>query len=213
MVQRPPTTRIVLANDLISRNGYEDSDQAPFVSYDQKKHVRRSPSLRWANANNLQLFSCSIDRQDTNTASYFLSQLKFFTTRALQSRDVIDPPIRPLDGSIPRIPVDQHNAIYEPAGLLDFNAVDEESDDDDALWAMQHVTTYWRPHNGDIKILSTTTAENVASLTGCSIYPEPVENRVRLVGGDFHKALDKLQNLEPLLVGRTPLCCVRLFFY
>jgi hypothetical protein len=65
---------------------------------------------------------------------------------------------------------------------------------------MGHVTAYWTPRDGDIKILTTAIAEQVSALTDCSIYPEPLQARIRLVGGNHKAALRKLQNLENRLV-------------
>jgi hypothetical protein len=65
------------------------------------------------------------------------------------------------------------------------------------------MTTHWVPKDGEIRILTTSFAEGIAALTGCSIYPEPLEARVRLVGGDFKAALKKLENIEDLLVSHS----------
>jgi hypothetical protein len=66
---------------------------------------------------------------------------------------------------------------------------------------MQHMTGYWYPKDGNIKILPKTVAEDIAALTDTTLCPEESEGRVRLLGGNFERALSKLRNLEPLLVG------------
>lgn len=159
------------------------------MSYDAKDH----------------LFSCSLDRNDQTTATYFLSQLKFFTSKP-PGDDATEPAFVPLDGSTVRTTTDTHNPSHDPLGLLDLALEDSSSEDEvDPLQGIQHLTAYWKPGHGDIRILSTATAQGIASLTGCSIYPEPREKRVRLVNGNFRAALKKLRNLEPLMVANLNL--------
>lgn len=129
-----------------------------------------------------------------------MGELKFFIDQERKNPQVIEPAIRPLDGALVRKGLDSSSTRLEAPGLLDLDVDDYASDEQDALEALQHMTTYWRPRDGEIKILTTAVAEKVASLTGCSIYPEHANGRVRLVGGDFNKALKKLENLEPRLV-------------
>ena len=148
----------------------------------------------------LQLLSCSLDRiNDTGTAQFLLAQLKIFIDQENKKPQVIEPTIRPLEGALVRTEIDYTNTRHELPGLIDVGASTQHLDND-PLRALQHVTEYWVPKDGEIKILTTSIAENIASLTDCSIYPEPLEGRVRLVGGEFKTALKKLQNLERLLV-------------
>ena len=147
----------------------------------------------------------TLDGQDTTTAPYFLAQLRYFTNQHAGNPVIIEPRIYRINELVASKALNEE--IGQSLGLLDIYDEDDGSDsgDEDALQSMQHLTTYWYPKEGDIKILNTAVAESVASLTGCSIYPEPQESRVRLVNGDFTLALKKLQNIEPLLVSRSRL--------
>lgn len=141
-----------------------------------------------------------MDQEDYNTPPYLLSQLKSFTTNP-PSSDAAEPPFVPLEGSRIRTLVDDHLTSYDASEMLGIEIADSSSEDEnDPLQGIEHLTRYWKPRNGDIGILSTTTALTIASLTGCSLYPETHEKRVRLVNGDFEAALNKLRNLEPLMV-------------
>lgn len=80
----------------------------------------------------------------------------------------------------------------------------EETDDSNyETSSLGHAVTYWTPQDGDVNILTTGIAEQIANLTGCHLFAEPTERRVRLVNGDLKAALTKLQQLEPILV-RSP---------
>lgn len=143
----------------------------------------------------------TIDRIDISTPPYFLAQLKYFTSQAINTEEAREPLFHRLDYIIPRKTLDQ--TIAERAGLLELNDADDansDSDEEDAFKVMKHLTTYWYPECRDISILPTTVAESISALTKCSIYPEKGENRIRLVNGDFQTALRKLQNMEPQLV-------------
>ncbi|RMZ79372.1 hypothetical protein DV738_g3367, partial [Chaetothyriales sp. CBS 135597] len=164
------------------KNGLESQDDAVFVAYDDRTH----------------LFSMTVDRSDTKTAPYFLAQLKVFTDQHVKYGDVLEPRIYHKQEPTPRQPV--HHGTQGVPDLLDLN--DSENSDygeEDALQGMNHVTDYWCPKDGDIKILTTSVAENIASLTRSAVYPEAQASQVRLVGGDFGAALRKLQNMEALL--------------
>ena len=148
----------------------------------------------------LQVLACSIDRSDIGTERFLLDQYKLFVDHERKNPQVIEPAIRPLEGALVRTEIDYANTKHDTAGLLDVTVNSYNLDSNDPLKALEHVTTYWAPRGGNIKILTTAVAEEIAKLTACSIYPESLEGRVRLVGGDFNVALTKLQNLEPLLV-------------
>ncbi|RMZ83529.1 hypothetical protein DV737_g1601, partial [Chaetothyriales sp. CBS 132003] len=164
------------------KNGFESSDQAPFVAYDEKNDV----------------FSMTVDRHDTITAPYFLAQLRMFTDQHVKYLSVIEPRICHKQEPTPRQPF--HQGTEDGPDLLDiYGSENSDSAEEDALQAMNHLTNYWYPRDGDIKILTNSVAESIASLTDSAVYPEPQESRVRLVGGDFNAALRKLQNMEPLL--------------
>ena len=162
-----------------------------------------SESVCYAPSNQtLQLLSCSVDRNDNGTVQSLLTQLKLFVDQEKKKTQVIEPTIRPLEGALVRTEIDYTHTKHELPGLVDIG-VNGNNADSDPLKALEHLTTYWVPEGGEIKILTTSIAENIASITGCSLYPEPLEARVRLVGGDFSDALKKLQNLEPLLVSHS----------
>ena len=147
------------------------------------------------------MLSCAIDRNDTATSQYILAQLKLFIDQERKKPQVYEPTIRPMEGALVRNDINAANTKHEVPGLVDIDVgLDGVHPNNDPLQALQHVTDYWVPRGGEIKILTTSIAEKVAALTGCSIFPEPLEARVRLVGGDFKAALKKLQNLEALLV-------------
>jgi hypothetical protein len=68
---------------------------------------------------------------------------------------------------------------------------------------LQHLTTHWKPQDGDIEILPRMYANEISKLTGTELFAKPAEKRYRLLNGDFHSALRKLSNVEPLLVSQT----------
>lgn len=106
----------------------------------------------------------------------------------------------PVDGIFPY----NYDVDEEPGTqpLLEYDS-DGAADDQDALGSLQHLTTYWKPEDGDIAILPRMYANEISKLTGTNIFARPVEKRYRLLNGDFHRALQKLSNLEPLLVSQT----------
>ncbi|RMD41604.1 hypothetical protein DV735_g3551, partial [Chaetothyriales sp. CBS 134920] len=164
-------------------NGLESEDDAVFVAYDDRTH----------------LFSLTVDRSDTRTAPYFVAQLKVFTDQHVKYPDVFEPRIYHKQEPTPRQPV-HHGTLAGTADLLDLDDTENSDDaEEDVLQAMNHVTSYWCPKDGDIRILTTSVAENIASLTDSAVYPEAQANQVRLVGGDFGAALRKLHNMEALL--------------
>ena len=83
---------------------------------------------------------------------------------------------------------------------------DVDSDGQDALESLQHLTAFWTPRNGDVKILPPLYAQQIMNLTGTSIYFAEAEKRCRLFQGQFLTALEKLQRLEPLLVCVYTIC-------
>ena len=99
--------------------------------------------------------------------------------------------------------VDASGYLNRDAGLIE---IDDDSDDDsteDNSSSGGVPSAYWSPACGNIHILTTETATAIANLTDCMLYKEVQNRRVRLMNGNIHLALEKLQKLEPLLV-RTP---------
>ena len=81
--------------------------------------------------------------------------------------------------------------------------IENASDDEDSTENTSSggvPSLYWSPGCGDIGILSNETAAAIANLTDCMLCKEPEIRRVRLINGNVHAALEKLQRLEVLLV-------------
>ena len=109
----------------------------------------------------------------------------------------LDPKITPLDGALARLAIVQTE--YAPTDLLDILDGEDEVSSKQAFEAMQHNSTHWKPSSGNIKILSREIAESILTQTQTEFIPEPEQNRVRLIHGDFNTAHRKLQNLDPLM--------------
>lgn len=111
--------------------------------------------------------------------------------------------VKPLEGTVTD---DYIRDTRSQDGPLGDWLPDVDSDGQDALESLQHLTAFWTPRNGDIKILPHLYAQQITNLTGTSIYFEEAEQRCRLFHGQFSIALEKLQRLEPLLVRAYLLC-------
>ena len=108
-----------------------------------------------------------------------------------------EPRMRPMQGThMDDFVQDNKSSAADPLNFWS----DDESDGQDALESLQHLTAFWTPRNGDIRILPPLYAEQITLLTGTTIFFEEAEKRCRLFQGDFSLALDKLLRLEPLLV-------------
>lgn len=62
------------------------------------------------------------------------------------------------------------------------------------------VVAEWIPKNGKVDTLSADIANQISQLTGSNILIDASKNKAHLIGGNVNKALQKLQNMEPLLV-------------
>ncbi|ETN37387.1 uncharacterized protein HMPREF1541_08378 [Cyphellophora europaea CBS 101466] len=165
------------------RECYADSsDDAPFMSYDHSHHVFKIEKL---------------DVMDDDTPIDVLRQLQHYTLKQAEENELIDPKLRPLEGFLARLATEYSG--FRAPDLLDIDFDEHDERHEDALGAMQHAFTEWHPVNDNIKILTRAVAESVLALTGTEILPEPTQNQVRLVHGNFDLALQKLKNLEPLL--------------
>jgi hypothetical protein len=123
---------------------------------------------------------------------------KTFIDQERHKAQHLDPTIKALEGSVLRTGLDYSHTQNEEPGLLDISGNNKTAND--PLQALEHLTAYWHPRNGNIDILTTAIAEKLGKVTEYySIYPEKSRGRVRLVGGAFNMALRKLQTLEPLL--------------
>ncbi len=144
-------------------------------------------------------FSAEVDSADDDTLQEMLRGLSAYVDYNASRPPAFDdePRMRPMQGThMDDFVQDNKSSAADP---LNFWA-DDESDGQDALESLQHLTAFWTPRNGDIKILPPLYAEQITLLTGTTIFFEEAEKRCRLFQGDFRLALDKLLRLEPLLV-------------
>lgn len=128
--------------------------------------------------------------------------------------DILDDELlKPIEGTtLPReleaAPTSQ--CVNDDAWLIQ---IDDDSDEDlteDNSSSGGVPSAYWSPACGNINILSTETATAIANLTDCTLYKEAQNRRVLLMNGNIHLALEKLQRIEPLLVGSAgPLAVLR----
>jgi len=146
------------------------------------------------------MFTCTVDRNDTTVTPYFIAKLKAYIDYQQHKEHDFDeePRLQAFEG------IKAQDAILEDEDdgetkLVDLDD-DDELDDVDTMRSMQHVTDFWRPENGDLSILTTGIAAEIASLAQCGLAAEPAEKRVRVYNGDFQMAVRKLKNLEPLIV-------------
>lgn len=146
----------------------------------------------------LQIFKLNgLDLIDDHTPEVFLRQLKLYIEEQSREKNHFDPKICPLEGYLARLATED-TGIRAPE-LISADWSDSEDEQRNPLSAMQHATTEWRPVHGNIKILTRGTAESIVALTKTELLPEPIQNLVRLVNGDFDAALGKLRNLESLM--------------
>lgn len=75
---------------------------------------------------------------------------------------------------------------------------DEESSSNTSSGGVPSV--YWTPENGDISILPDSLAKDLATISECMLYKEADHGRVRLMNGNTVHALQKLKQLEYLMV-------------
>jgi hypothetical protein len=151
----------------------------------------------------VQTFSSEVDMDDNETMAIFLDRLATFIDYH-QSREAgfdEESRIRPIEGTF--IEDFIRDVMSEDNALLEYQS-DDESDDQDALESLKHLTAYWKPRGGDISILPAMYAREISRLTGASLYAEEAEKRYRIYQGNFTLAQQKLVRLEPLLVRSSP---------
>ena len=144
-------------------------------------------------------FSAEVDSADDDTLQEMLRGLSAYVDYNASRPPAFDdePRMRPMQGThMDDFVQDNKSSAADPLNFWS----DDESDGQDALESLQHLTAFWTPRNGDIRILPPLYAEQITLLTGTSIFFEEAEKRCRLFQGDFSLALDKLLRLEPLLV-------------
>jgi hypothetical protein len=147
----------------------------------------------------LKTFSAEVDSADDETLQEMLRGLSAYVDYNASRPPAFDdePRMRPMQGThMDDFIQDNKSSAADPLNFWS----DDESDGQDALESLQHLTAFWAPRNGDIKILPPLYAQQITLLTGTSIFFEEAEKRCRLFQGDFRLALDKLLRLEPLLV-------------
>ncbi|KAK5231122.1 hypothetical protein LTR72_000302 [Exophiala xenobiotica] len=174
-----------LGSDEVIRNlkdSYHDPENAPFVTFE----------------NTCQTFSAEVDSADDETLQEMLRGLSAYVDYNASRPPAFDdePRMRPMQGThMDDFIQDNKSSAADPLNFWS----DDESDGQDALESLQHLTAFWAPRDGDIKILPPLYAQQITLLTGTSIFFEEAEKRCRLFQGDFRLALDKLLRLEPLL--------------
>jgi hypothetical protein len=122
--------------------------------------------------------------------------------------DFVDgsPKIKPLEGTTIQDSYSLEDQGVENRQLInDLDGEDSDSGEDGGPPGakpdgMLSITQYWKPESGNIMILTTGIAQEIAQSTGSSLDPEKDRKRVRIYGGNFNNALSKLMNLEKLLV-------------
>ncbi|EXJ74158.1 uncharacterized protein A1O5_02452 [Cladophialophora psammophila CBS 110553] len=146
----------------------------------------------------IQTFCADVDPDDEDTMPNFLTRMagyiEYHQSNQLGFDD--EPRIRPMEGTVVEDIIPDDSA--DGSVLLQYQS-DAESDDQDALDGLLHVTTYWQPANGNIGILPPMYANDISRLTGSSLFAEEAEKRYRIIQGDFNRAHEKLLRLEPLL--------------
>jgi hypothetical protein len=144
-------------------------------------------------------FSAEVDPKDKETMAHLLTRvsgyIKYYQTHQPGFDD--EPRIYPIEGTVIKDIIPDDGS--DDNGLLEYRS-DDESDNEDPLKSLQHLTAYWRPRNGDLSILLPMYAQEISRLTGTAIFAEEAEKRYRLYQGDFNLAREKLLRLEPLLV-------------
>ncbi|KIW23194.1 uncharacterized protein PV07_11414 [Cladophialophora immunda] len=168
------------------KDAHDDPEAAAFFSFDASN----------------QVFCAEIDQDDQDTTPQFLTRMAEYIehheSNQLGFED--EPRIRPVEGTVMAdiIPEESHEESAEQNVLLQYQS-DEESDDQDALDGLLHLTTYWQPAKGNIGILPAMYAKDITRLTGSSLFAEEAEKRYRIFQGNFNLAHEKLLRLEPLL--------------
>ncbi|KIW19969.1 hypothetical protein PV08_00544 [Exophiala spinifera] len=167
-----------LGSDEIIRNlmqSYLDPENAPFIT-----------------------FGADTQANDDRTLPTILHQVSNYVT-AHESRGLAfdeDERVKPMEGTVTDDHIRDTKSLDGPLGDW---MPDVDSDGQDALESLQHLTAFWTPHKEDIKILPPLYAQQISKLTRTSIYFEEAEKRCRLFQGKFQTALEKLKRLEPLL--------------
>jgi hypothetical protein len=145
-----------------------------------------------------------VDRQDDKAVSLFSAH---FTTYIHEQAELgpdpyQSPKIRPFDGTILQDPLLNEDQLEDHnQGLLAISNDNSSNDEAEVYDKPGHISTYWKPEQGKISMVTTDLATSLAEATGCSFFPDHGANRVGISGVNFNQALFKLKNLERLQVG------------
>lgn len=83
--------------------------------------------------------------------------------------------------------------------LIDIDDDSDESTEDSSSGGGP--CAYWTPRCGDVSVLPDDVATKIAEITECFLYKETENGRWRVMHGSIETSIEKLQNLESLLVG------------
>lgn len=123
---------------------------------------------------------------------YAISLLEDYIRKILDTFDYLDPKIRSPDAALARLAPEQVD--FQSAELLD---VDVDGIDDPDY---NDVFVAWTPSTGSIKMLTREVAEAITATTQTQLFTDSDQNRVLLAHGDAKAALQKLSNLEQLML-------------
>ncbi|KEF59492.1 uncharacterized protein A1O9_04336, partial [Exophiala aquamarina CBS 119918] len=164
----------------VHRDSHEDPLSAPFLSYDQNTRLEGG------------------DDEKARVVSELMMRLDGYIEYSQDRVSGFEIGLRclPVEGIFP----DDYDVDEDPGTqqLLEYDS-DGAADDRDALESLQHLSTHWKPEDGDITILPRMYANEISKLTGTDLFARLAEKRYLLLNGDFKRALQKLSNLEPLL--------------
>ena len=146
-----------------------------------------------------------VDRQDDKVVSMFGAYLTTYIHEQaeLGPDPYQSPKIQPFDGTVLQDPLlDEDQLEHRNEGLLTISNDNSSSDEAEVYDKPSHISTYWKPEQGKISIVTTDLATSLAEATGCSFFPDHGANRVGISGVNSNQALLKLKNLEGLQVGQ-----------
>jgi hypothetical protein len=146
-----------------------------------------------------------VDRQDDKVVSMFGAYLTTYIHEQAESgpEPYQSPKIRPFDGTVLQDPLlDEDQPEHRNEGLLAVSNDNSSNDEAELYDKPNHISTYWKPEQGKISIVTTDLATSLAEATGCSFFPDHGANRVGISGANSDQALIKLKNLEGLQVGQ-----------
>lgn len=150
-----------------------------------------------------QVFSATCERTDSVAVSNIYSSVyAYVDTHEKKTQYLVhSPQLVPMKGTAIVDALDLEDGNESGEDLL---GVEESSGSDFDGPAPTHDATYWSPVEGNSKMLTRDVARAITAATEADLYPEHDRNRVVIMGGETSNALQKLTNLEPLMVSCTP---------